>query len=52
MSLGENMSDLICKSKGTFHFLKGIARASTFKTIGDESILIVDFTQNLPPKKT
>lgn len=52
MSWGENMFDIICKSKCTFHFLKGIARASTFKTIRDESIIIIDLTQNLTPKQT
>jgi hypothetical protein len=52
MSLGENISNIICKSKHTFHFLKAITRALTSRTIGDESIIIVDLTQNLPPKKT
>jgi hypothetical protein len=52
MSLGENISDIICKNKHTFHFSKGITRASPSRTIGDELIIIVDLTQNLPPKKT
>ncbi len=46
VSLGENMFDIVCKSKRPFHFLE-----RTITTTGDDSVPIVDLTQNLPPKK-
>ncbi len=40
------MSDIMHKGKCPFHFLEG-----TTKTIGDDYVPIVDFTQNPLPKK-
>lgn len=51
MSSNENMFDIMHKGKHLFHFSEEIARASTSRTIGDDLVHVVDFTQNLPPKK-
>jgi len=40
------MSDIMRKSKHPFHFSEGITM-----TIGNDLVLVVDFTQNLLPKK-
>jgi hypothetical protein len=45
------MFDIMHKGKHLFHFSEGTTRASTFRTIGDDLVHVVDLIQNLPPKK-
>jgi hypothetical protein len=44
------MFDIMHKSKHPFYFSKGTTRVSTSRTIGDDLILIIDLTQDLPKK--
>jgi hypothetical protein len=51
MFLNENMSYIMRKNKHLFYFSKGTIGTSTYRTVGDDSIPIVDFIQDLFPNK-
>jgi hypothetical protein len=51
MFLRENMFYIMRKNKHLFYFSKGTIKASTYWTIGDDLIPIVDLIQDLLPNK-